>query len=59
MKKEEPNKHDNEDSLDFEDRVLTLLASLRHNVEKFQESSESMQREIKEFRVSIHGEEVD
>ena len=59
MKKEGPNKHDDEDSLDFEDRVLTLLANLRHNVEKFQESSESMQREIKEFRASIHGEEVD
>ena len=54
-----PNKNNNEDSLDFEDRVLTLLANLRHNVEKFQESSEAMQREIKEFRASIHGEEED
>ena len=59
MNEKTPNKHNDEDSLGFEDRVLTLLASLRHNVEKFQESSESMQREIREFRASIHGEEVD
>lgn len=59
MNEKTPNKNNDEDSLDFEDRVLTLLANLRHNVEKFQESSEAMQREIREFRTSIHGEEVD
>ena len=51
--------NEEEDPLSFEDGVLTLLANLRHNIERFQETAESMQREIREFRISIHGEDTD
>jgi len=59
MNQKMQNKNEEEDPLSFEDGVLTLLANLRHNVERFQETAESMQREIREFRISIHGEDTD
>jgi len=59
VSEKKPNKNDEEDQLNFEDRVLTLLANLRHNLERFQDSTDSMQREIREFRTSIHGEDTD
>jgi hypothetical protein len=51
------DKHDDE-SLTFEEQVLNLLSNLRLSVDKFQSTADDMQREIKEFRTSIHGEEV-
>ena len=59
MKQKQPNKNEEEDPLSFEDGVLTLLANLRHNVDRFQETADSMQREIRDFRSSIHGEDTD
>ena len=53
-----PNKHD-EEALTFEEQVLNLLSNLRLSVDRFQDTAEGMQREIKEFRASIHGEEID
>ena len=54
-----PNKHEDDEELSFQDNVLTLLATLQHHSEKFKESSDQMSRIIKDFRASIHGEEVD
>tara|TARA_R110002012_G_C11357442_1_gene580403 strand:+ start:91 stop:258 length:168 start_codon:yes stop_codon:yes gene_type:complete len=54
-----PNKHEDDEDLSFQDNVLTLLATLQHYSEKFKESSDQMNLIIKEFRASIHGEEVD
>ena len=54
-----PNKHEDDEELSFQDNVLTLLANLQHHSEKFKESSDQMSRIIKDFRASIHGEEVD
>ena len=58
MNEKGPNKH-NEDGLTFEEQVLNLLSNLRLSVDRFQDTAEGMQREIKEFRASIHGEEID
>ena len=58
MNEKMPNKHD-EEALTFEEQVLNLLSNLRLSVDRFQDTAEGMQREIKEFRVSIHGEEID
>tara|TARA_R100001129_G_scaffold101590_2_gene69529 strand:+ start:367 stop:543 length:177 start_codon:yes stop_codon:yes gene_type:complete len=58
MNEKEPNKH-NDDGLTFEEQVLNLLSNLRLSVDRFQDTAEGMQREIKEFRASIHGEEID
>ena len=58
VKEKTPNKHDDE-ALTFEEQVLNLLSNLRLSVDRFQDTAEGMQREIKEFRASIHGEEID
>ena len=58
MNEKTPNKNDNE-TLTFEEQVLNLLSNLRLSVDRFQDTAEGMQREIKEFRASIHGEEID
>ena len=58
MNEKTPNKNDNE-TLTFEEQVLNLLSNLRLSVDRFQATAEGMQREIKEFRASIHGEEID
>tara|TARA_Y100001938_G_scaffold82406_1_gene113503 strand:- start:45 stop:257 length:213 start_codon:yes stop_codon:yes gene_type:complete len=52
------DKHDDE-TLTFEEQVLNLLSNLRLSVDKFQDAADDMQREIREFRASIHGEELD
>ena len=52
------DKHDDE-TLTFEEQVLNLLSNLRLSVDKFQDTADDMQREIREFRASIHGEELD
>tara|TARA_R110002012_G_scaffold109329_1_gene253065 strand:+ start:356 stop:535 length:180 start_codon:yes stop_codon:yes gene_type:complete len=59
MNKKTPNKHAEDETLNFEDKVLTLLSSLSHSVETLQDTAEGMQRQIKQFRASIHGEEID
>ena len=59
MNDKKPNKHTEDETLNFEDKVLTLLSSLSHSVETFQGTAEDMRRQIKEFRASIHGEEID
>ena len=59
MNEKTPNKHEDDEELSFQDNVLTLLANLQHHSEKFKESSDQMSRIIKDFRASIHGEEVD
>ena len=58
MNKKTPNKDDDE-TLTFEEQVLNLLSNLRLSVDRFQNTAEGMQREIREFRASIHGEEID
>ena len=59
MNDKTPNKYAEDETLNFEDKVLTLLSSLSHSVETFQGTAEDMRRQIKEFRASIHGEEID
>ncbi len=58
MNEKGPNKQ-NDDGSTFEEQVLNLLTNLRLSVDRFQDTAEGMQREIKEFRASIHGEEID
>ena len=59
MSKKTPNKHDDEDSLSFEENVLNLLSELRLHTDKFQKTAEKMNSMIRDFRVSIHGEDID
>ena len=59
MNEKTPNKHAEDETLNFEDKVLTLLSALSHSVETFQGTAEDMQRQIKDFRALIHGEEID
>jgi len=59
MNEKTPNKHAEDETLNFEDKVLTLLSSLSHSVETFQDTAEDMHRQIKDFRALIHGEEID
>tara|TARA_R110002012_G_scaffold109330_3_gene253078 strand:+ start:1371 stop:1550 length:180 start_codon:yes stop_codon:yes gene_type:complete len=59
MNKKTPNKHAEDETLNFEDKVLTLLSSLSHSLETFQDTTEDMQRQIKDFRALIHSEEID
>jgi hypothetical protein len=55
-----PNKiHEDEKELSFEDKVLTMLADLQHDAVKFRETADSMNGIIRDFRTSIHGEDVD
>jgi hypothetical protein len=59
MNEKTPNKHAEDETLNFEDKVLTLLSSLAHSLETFQDTTEDMHRQIKDFRTLIHGEEID
>jgi hypothetical protein len=60
MNKKMPNKKpDEEEGLSFEDSVLTMLADLQHYTKSFQETSDKMNGIIRDFRASIHGEDID
>jgi hypothetical protein len=60
MNKKAPNKTpDEEEGLSFEDSVLTMLADLQHYTKSFRETSDKMNGIIRDFRTSIHGEDID
>ena len=60
MNKKTPDKiHEDEEELSFENKVLTMLADLQHHTVKFRETADNMNGTIRDFRISIHGEDVD
>jgi hypothetical protein len=60
VSKKTPNKKpDEEEGLSFEDSVLTMLADLQLYTKSFQETSDKMNGIIRDFRASIHGEDID
>ena len=60
MNQKTPNKiHEDEGELSFEDKVLTMLAELQHHTVKFRETADDMNEIIRDFRISIHGEDID
>jgi hypothetical protein len=50
---EEPNPYE------FQDSVLSCLSDLQHLATTMKEKAEAMEDEIKRFKVSIHGEDID
>jgi hypothetical protein len=60
MNEKKPNKtHEDEGELSFEDKVLTMLSDLQHYTVKFRETADNMNGVIRDFRTSIHGEDID
>ncbi len=60
MNKKTPNKKsDEEERLSFEDRVLTMLGDLQYHTKSFREAADKMNEVIRDFRASIHGEDID
>ena len=60
MNKKTPDKiHEDEEELSFENKVLTMLADLQHHTVKFRETADNMNGIIRDFRTSIHGEDID
>jgi hypothetical protein len=44
---------------EFQDRVLSCLSDLQHLAIAMKEKSQAMDDIVKDFRVSIHGEDID
>ena len=60
MNEKSPNKKsDEEEGLSFEDRVLTMLGDLQYHTKSFRETADKMNEVIRDFRASIHGEDID
>ena len=66
MNKKKPNKvvsevegyEEDESPYEFQDKVLTCLADLQRLAVTMKDKAISMEEEIRQFRTSIHGEDV-
>jgi hypothetical protein len=52
--------NDEEDNpYEFQDSVLSCLADLQHLAAAMKEKAEMMEDTVRNFRISIHGEDID
>ncbi len=67
MSKKTPNKvvteleegQDEDGTFEFQDSVLSCLRELQNQVASINQKAQQMEFEIRRFRASIHGEDID